>query len=295
MSEEQTAVQAETMPEPRLPGINELLSEAWKVFTIRFKSLLATYLWQIVLFLLAIVPAAILLIAGYALGYRSLEDLGAVEWVVMVLVGLFTMIALVYVQIWTQVALIVNILKRDTGVTYKESYKQGRLFVGPYFWTSFLTAVLVLGGLVLLIVPGILLALWTIFASVIVVAENRKGMDAIVASREYMRGLAGKIIGRIIIVGLVCFAVFFGATAIISVIPMDENILNLISQILWIPLEIFMSVYFVLLYEKVKAIKGQVPPTDKKMKRKYAWIAIAGVVLVPLLVVVATVISNMKQ
>jgi hypothetical protein len=53
-----------------------------------------------------------------------------------------------------------------------------------YLWTNLLCGLLVLGGVVLCVVPGIILGFWIAFATQVFVLEGRAGLRAIQRSRE---------------------------------------------------------------------------------------------------------------
>jgi len=85
---------------------------------------------------------------------------------------------------------------------FEESYRA----VGGLFWQLVWIAILVgiasIGGFVMLVIPGIWLAVSMAFSNYALVLEGKRGFAAMVQSREYIRGYWWAIFGRMAL--LVC-------------------------------------------------------------------------------------------
>ncbi len=71
---------------------------------------------------------------------------------------------------------------------FKEAYSRGLRVFWPVLWVSILRGLLILGGLILFIVPGIIWALRYSLVTQAVVIEGKRGMDAFRRSRELTSG-----------------------------------------------------------------------------------------------------------
>ncbi|HEX6780666.1 MAG TPA: hypothetical protein VF125_01410 [Solirubrobacterales bacterium] len=105
----------------------------------------------------------------------------------------------------------------------------------PVFWpllgASFLTALGISGGLILLVVPGIyLLAVWAVVAPVIVV-ERRKVFDALGRSRHLVRGNGWPVLGAVAVGFLIAVVATLGLTALGTAI-VDGEIVELVFTVL---------------------------------------------------------------
>ena len=105
----------------------------------------------------------------------------------------------------------------------------------PVFWTligaGFLTAIGIVGGLILLIVPGIyLLTVWAIVAPVVVV-ERRGVTDSLGRSRQLVRGNGWPVLGAVMVGFLVAAIAGPGLSALATSI-VDGEIVDLVFTVL---------------------------------------------------------------
>lgn len=81
----------------------------------------------------------------------------------------------------------------------------------PVFWLVILTTLVVFGGLVLLIVPAIILGIYMTFSTAVLVAEDKRGLSALLRSHQLVSGfwlaIAGRIVGVALLWGLVSMIV----------------------------------------------------------------------------------------
>lgn len=75
--------------------------------------------------------------------------------------------------------------------------------LGALIITGLLSGLGVLGGLILLVIPGLILATWWFVASPVVMLENLSGVDALKRSRELVRGNGWTVFGLFIVVSLI--------------------------------------------------------------------------------------------
>lgn len=77
-------------------------------------------------------------------------------------------------------------------------FNDAKKLIGPVFIASFLVGLIVLGGTILLIIPGIIFAVWYAFATYEVIIENKRGMEALGASKKLVSGRWWSILWRFI-------------------------------------------------------------------------------------------------
>ena len=81
----------------------------------------------------------------------------------------------------------------------------------PLLWTWILVVVAIMGGMILLIVPGILAAFWLSLATQVVVVERVSGFKALGRSRQIMRGNIGTLFVMGLVLGLIGSAIMGGS------------------------------------------------------------------------------------
>jgi hypothetical protein len=84
---------------------------------------------------------------------------------------------------------------------------------GPYLTTVLLSALLVMVGMCLFVIPGIIFAFWTAFAGCVFVLEGHANVDAIYRSRA----LAAGNWGRLFVLGLLVLLITIVVQAIFNV------------------------------------------------------------------------------
>jgi hypothetical protein len=89
------------------------------------------------------------------------------------------------------------------GATLKNGFKKGL----SIWWVYVLAMVIIIGGSFLLIVPGIIFAVWFFFIEFNVIYKEKKGMAALLNSRDLVNGNFWEIFARIDIFLLIVFFV----------------------------------------------------------------------------------------
>ncbi|MCP4511527.1 MAG: hypothetical protein GY826_34590 [Fuerstiella sp.] len=109
-----------------------------------------------------------------------------------------------------------------------DSIKVGISRLLPLFWTSILMFLAIMGGVILLIIPGILFAFWFSLSTHVVVLENINGGAALGRSRKLMSGN----IGTVFVLGILMAAIGFGIGMVAGFVPQPhvQVILRILMQ-----------------------------------------------------------------
>lgn len=103
--------------------------------------------------------------------------------------------------IWVTVALAKTmmdcLLAKPT--EWKATFSGSSNLIWPVIITSFLVTLIVLGGTLLLIIPGIIFAVWYSFSTYVVIFEGAKGLSALRASKALVAGRWWSIVWRLAI------------------------------------------------------------------------------------------------
>lgn len=136
------------------------------------------------------------------------------------------------------------------------SYRGGAKFFWPIIWMSILAFLAVVGGFFMLIVPGIILAVALTFRPFTLILENRRGLDGLVQSRDYVRGYWWAVFGRALLLGLCVwlvmiviyspFVILLGKAAVIIYAALMFAIIP------------FSTIYSYTMYRNLAALKPQI-------------------------------------
>jgi hypothetical protein len=88
-------------------------------------------------------------------------------------------------------------------VDANESYRWGFRHLGNVLWISILAGLCILGGLILFIIPGIIIA---VFLTVVIPAllfENKRGTDSLSRSWNLVKGHFWHVLGVVVVTGLI--------------------------------------------------------------------------------------------
>lgn len=239
-----------------LPKATDLFKRAWVIFRTKVRTFL---LIQIVPFIVA-VPLG--LVAEYFdkktgdVVFSTVTTLNPEQWIA-ILVMIFAVVAGLVIQTWAQIATIIAIRDRNVSITVKEAFSQAIGFIFSYWWIYFLVGLAVLGGFILLIVPGIIFAIRYSLSGYALVVEGKKGREALQVSRSYVKGHIGEVLWRLAFVGLVYILVFGLPSAIFEGLKMEAlgASYTLIAAVILTPVA---AIYSFLIYESLKKIKSNV-------------------------------------
>jgi hypothetical protein len=83
---------------------------------------------------------------------------------------------------------VVYVFMRGHEATFTDALAYAQQYFLGYLWVGLLSLVIILVGFVLLIIPGIIVSVWLAFAGFILLIEGKTGLEALKASRQYVRG-----------------------------------------------------------------------------------------------------------
>ncbi len=261
------------------PGPVDTLQETWVIYKSRFKTFAMVMLLPMVLIII------MAMVGGIGAGILGVVS-GSVSMASgIMMVGILAVIFIVIIMIfyiWAQAALVVAIQNSGENMGVKESYRKAKRFILPFFLTGILMGLIIMGGFFFFIIPGIIFSVWFMFATYIIVIEDKKYMGAMLASREYVRGRWWGILGRLLFMTLLYLIVSLLLNVVLSIIPF---LLILASPIAMLFLTPFMMTYVFVLYKNLKALHGGSAPAPKKGTGTWtAVITILGWIMVPLFI-----------
>lgn len=171
--------------------LGAVLDETWTIYTRFFLRF----------FVIALIVFAVVNLA-YAL-FASAVD--AESGGGIVLTGLVAFVVTIVGGMWLTGALVHAVVDARDGelsTSVGEAFARARPFIGVLILASLLAALGILGGLILLIVPGVILMVrWSLVAQVVVL-EGRRPKAALGRSNDVVRGDSWPVLALIVIVAV---------------------------------------------------------------------------------------------
>jgi len=160
-------------------------------------------------------------------------------------VAVISILALLIVLPVTNAAVIYAVSEQYLGrsTTPGAAMKFGFSRLGALIWTSILMGLAVMGGMILLIVPGILCILWFGLAQHAVVLEGLSGGKALGRSRQLTRSS----MGTFIVLGIVVFAINVAWGLAVGMIP-EPYTQNVLVAVVTSLMTAFNTALFVVYY-----------------------------------------------
>jgi hypothetical protein len=245
-----------------------LFRTAWDQYKKRAIPLLAVMLISaVVLGSLAMALVLSATLGGAALAHFT--DQKTATYLVIILAGVLLLV-LILLAFWAYTALLALVVNEDLGII--EAFQAGWTWLWPMGWILVLAPAIVLTGFVLGFLPGILFAVWFTFCMYVLLEEDRRGMDALLASREYVRGHWWNTFGKLLVVWLI--------SAVAGFIPF-------IGQVFSLLLTPFFMLFMLAMYRDLKAVHGVAKVETSPGALLFWWsLAVIGLAL-PLIVLAA--------
>ena len=136
--------------------------------------------------------------------------------------------------------------------TFANSLRTGCSLVGPLSFTSLLMMLMVLGGYILLVVPGVYLGLSYVLVWPIVVLERHFGAGALRRSRELLKDNLLRVTGLVMVAGLLALALSSAVRFGVGSIPYVGLVAFALAQSI---VTAFATIFRVLLYFDVRCRK----------------------------------------
>jgi hypothetical protein len=225
-----------------LPKFGDLLKRSFSLYKSKFWTLIGVTLLS---FLSGYVAFGLWWLLSIFISLPAIEEVieGTVSGALYLLLSLLLYLFAIFLSLFCQLALL-YIISQGAGI--KEAFKKAWFRIIPYWWLTIISGVLIFGGFLLFFIPGILLTIWFILSSYIFVAEDRKGMSALLRSKQLVSGREWTVLGRTTLIVLGFMVLSF----ITSKFFFGESLFSLIFT----P---FFQVFWFLFYQDLKKAKGE--------------------------------------
>jgi hypothetical protein len=267
--EKNPAVDGGTMR--KMDPVGKLFSDTWQFYKAHFDRL-----GKIIL-----IPAAIVAVGGVMVAYRGPDALTFLGGLISIIGGI--------TFIFGGIALLFAVIK---GTDVAESYRLSKGMFWPLVWVSILGGVIALGGVIMLIIPGIMMGMWFLLSRYLVIAEDRRGLNALTQSREYARGYWWALFGRTLLMGIavgIASAIVSGILGSIVKSVGAAFIGPVITMFVWVFVVPYSIVYIYMIYKNMAALKPELATMQSNASRGFlkasGIVGIVGIILIPIFIV----------
>lgn len=237
---------------------NVSLSDIFKISWIEFKRTWLSYLkivgvgvglFIVIVFLGVILGLPLMLSSGGSapslFSNPSPAQMGGIALVILWAIA--SVVAAIAYFTWLPIASIFILANKDKQ-SLGELMSQGKRLLVPYFLLSLFAGLLVVGGWVLLILPGIILSLLFVFVSFVFVLEGKRGTEALKRSYQMVKENFWTVFVRVLIIQVVLFI----GSYLLESLAAEHDIFSLVSFVFSVFGGWFAQVYMYLLYKQIK-------------------------------------------
>src|SRR5882672_1974436 len=187
-----------------LPAIQTLFQDSWELFQRTFLSYLkllglgiAFLFLGVLIGILISLPVTVITIGNH---FQIFHHITPFYTTILVLLGLWAVLYLLSILAMGVIFPIVSILifQEEKAESLFDLIKQSKQLFWPYFLTMLLSGVLVFGGMALLVIPGIVIAIFFSFVAYEVVLENQSGSHALQRSYVMVKHYFWQVVGRLV-------------------------------------------------------------------------------------------------
>jgi hypothetical protein len=169
------------------------------------------------------------------------------------------------------------------------SYKATIGLFWPFVWLTILEVLAVMGGFVMLIIPGIWLSFALSLMAYVFVIEHRRGIDALRQSKDYIKGYWWAVAGRVILLGILFMVVTLVVEVPIAFLA-GKLVARLASVVLALFFFPFSAIYHYVIFGNLRELKPELAGAQTKEGTGFIKAsAIVGIVA-PVLIVLALVV-----
>lgn len=244
--------------------IGEIFAITWEEYKQRALPILAVILISTAVLCGLILAIALCAAFGGAVLTHFIDQQTAILVtiaVVSVLVCIITILA-----VWCYTAMLAIAVDDELGII--EAFQTGWTYLWPMTWVLTIFSGILITGLFFLIFPAILFMVWFAFCFYIMLAEDRRGLDALLASMEYVRGHWWNTFGKLLVIWLL--------STMAGAIPF----LGMILSIIFYP---FFMLFMVNMYRDLKSVKGEAEVLAGSGTRLVWWGITAIGLIIPLI------------
>ncbi len=237
----------------KMMKISELLSLSFKIYDNKFWSLIGLVL------LPALMMVAFILIFGLYFLLTTILAKGAILSALILVLVLLSLVAIAFLVIFsvlTKVALALVVRENPSNFSIMDMVKKAKQYWKGYFWIAFLGGLLTVLGFMVVIIPGIILAVYFSMATWIFFDHGTRGWAALKQSQAMVSGYWWAVFWRFALPMLILMFVLGLPSSFMEEKSATYNAYSGFTQIISMLLVPFFSAYAFNIYKNLKEIKA---------------------------------------
>ncbi len=257
-----------------LKPIGELIGSSWSTYTKYFSQYAKILMWYLVFSAASVVLSIIEINIGAVL---------AAEIIISIALIISTLICIP--------ALLVYIASEQK-MSISDAFKQSRPRIWAFVWIGILSALVMLGGFSLLMIPGIYLMVCFSFAQYLVICEKKGGMQALWESTKLVQGQWLAVFLRILVYAVTLIALMLAVTWIDDIANAQGYIINIVTLAISFLGPLFM-VYFYQIFKDLKSIsKTETASIPSRTKIIYSVLFAIGIVIPATMITIGAIAAT---
>jgi len=164
----------------------------------------------------------------------------------------------------------------DKNLTYRRACQKSWPKFWSLVWVAIISSFVIGGGFALFLIPGLIFSVYFIFAKLVAILEDKKGLSAMMRSREYTRGYFWAIAGRYLLVVIVSLIVYVLLNSIFDFLINQLNLSSIVETLLGSATTVLLNALIFplmitamyLVYQNLREVKGKLVITNVN---KHAW------------------------
>lgn len=254
---------------PSLVPVGALFRQSWNLFIGRFWTLIAIGIFYFAA--TGTVGALYLAIVPYLSSSVKIYIVSFLLYVLATILYSWAFLASVYAV--------------KDGTSAIDSYKLVVSDLISFVWVYILLTLIIFGGLIMGIVPALIFAVWFFASFYIVAAERLKGMDALLKSKEYVRGYWWPVALRLFAITLIYLLLGLILGMLSWAVSVNKTAEILVRLLINLPLISFYIVYLYLLYVRLADLKPELAGSAGSGKKRFFVFSAAVGTLIPVLLI----------
>jgi len=292
----------------KLPSISAMIKGGFDIYKEQFKTLISI---GAIRYGLALIVSVAMVVGGMSLAGVFLSGSGtetAIPVATLFVIG----VCVAWLNYWLMLANLKAIQGHKEKVSFKVSFNKTGSQVWSFLWISLSALLAIVGGtflliagasliispflllahtvtiiiavtdIVLLIVSLYVFSVWFAFSIWVFLTDNLRGISALTASRDLVRGRVWKIstrlYGALFVIGIAGSSLIYLLKLTIgSFVPMGATIISLALSLMFISPLSFATIYF--LYEKIRLQKPVIPETPHKTRTVFILYVVVGAIV----------------
>lgn len=192
MPDTEQPVRVQNAPVDAFPGLKTELQRTWELLKAKI----------LIFILICLIGSVAMALANGAWLALCIFLMPRVPPIVLLLLPVLALPLIILPMIWMMTASLFAL--KESVHTVMEATRAALPKLLGMLWIWLLFVIMVNGGFLLLFVPGVLLSVWFFFVWHVFMEENCTGVNALVQSREYVRGRFFPVLLRLLAVGILC-------------------------------------------------------------------------------------------